>query len=172
MCHLTEGYASPYYVGIIFCAVFAGSILLWPTWIVTACFSITLLIYYGPLALGATLGDRRIFLLNTAFLLATLAISVLAAAFRRRLAFNAFLGRRELAESHTELQRLDASKNRMFQNVSHELRTPLTLMLSPLEKGLNTDPPVGVEPKQARMIYRNGLRLLKQVDDLLELAFY
>ena len=70
------------------------------------------------------------------------------------------------------LAELDRAKTTFFSNISHELRTPLTLMLGPLEDVLTN--PSSVLPKQEReeleMVQRNGLRLLKLVNSLLDFS--
>ena len=68
------------------------------------------------------------------------------------------------------LAELDRAKTVFFSNVSHEFRTPLTLMLGPLEETLTNCssllPPN--EREQLEMVQRNGLRLLKLVNTLLD----
>ncbi|PIG93861.1 ATP-binding protein [Gloeocapsopsis sp. IPPAS B-1203] len=70
------------------------------------------------------------------------------------------------------LAELDRAKTAFFSNVSHEFRTPLTLMLGPAEDALadqdNPLPP----PQQQRLeiMQRNGLRLLKLVNTLLDFS--
>ncbi|MBD2014800.1 response regulator [Microcoleus sp. FACHB-53] len=70
------------------------------------------------------------------------------------------------------LAELDRAKTTFFQNVSHEFRTPLTLMLSPLEETLTELK--GIIPEKARsqleMVQRNGTRLLKLVNTLLDFS--
>jgi CheY-like chemotaxis protein/two-component sensor histidine kinase len=65
---------------------------------------------------------------------------------------------------------LDQIKSRFFANISHELRTPLTLLLAPLESLLhryNLDP----ESKDLLLtMHSNGMRLLKLINDLLDLV--
>ena len=69
------------------------------------------------------------------------------------------------------LAELDRAKTAFFSNVSHEFRTPLTLMLGPLEEllagGANLPPSV---TELATVTYRNGLRLQKLVNTLLEFS--
>ncbi len=61
------------------------------------------------------------------------------------------------------------SKTTFFSNVSHELRTPLTLMLSPVEELLAHDPVRGsAERESLELVHRNGLRLLRLVNTLLD----
>ncbi len=69
------------------------------------------------------------------------------------------------------LTELDRAKTVFFSNVSHEFRTPLTLMLAPLEEMLSDDgalPPVAVE--SLAVVHRNGLRLQKLVNTLLDFS--
>jgi PAS domain S-box-containing protein len=76
---------------------------------------------------------------------------------------------RQRAEALTEL---DRAKTIFFSNVSHEFRTPLTLMLGPLEDVLNKRDPI-LPPEDLRQIetvHRNGLRLLKLVNTLLDFS--
>jgi PAS domain S-box-containing protein len=70
------------------------------------------------------------------------------------------------------LAQLDRAKTAFFSNVSHEFRTPLTLMLGPLEHAL-ADPGDALDPQQRAelaVVQRNGLRLLKLVNTLLEFS--
>ena len=70
------------------------------------------------------------------------------------------------------LAEIDRAKTLFFSNVSHEFRTPLTLMLGPLEEVLAE---TGAEaPAEHRALiqvaHRNGVRLLKLVNTLLEFS--
>jgi PAS domain S-box-containing protein len=70
------------------------------------------------------------------------------------------------------LAELDRAKTVFFSNVSHEFRTPLTLMLGPLNDALEARgaalPPRVRE--QLEIACRNGLRLLKLVNTLLDFS--
>ncbi|MEG4486831.1 ATP-binding protein [Microcoleus sp. D2_18a_B4] len=70
------------------------------------------------------------------------------------------------------LAELDRAKTTFFSNVSHEFRTPLTLMLAPLEDTIanldGTIPPQ--EREQLQLVQRNGMRLLKLVNSLLDFS--
>jgi len=70
---------------------------------------------------------------------------------------------RQRAESLAEL---DRAKTAFFSSVSHELRTPLTLILGPVEDALTSQSPPSTEALE--MLHRNGLRLLKLVNGLLD----
>lgn len=76
---------------------------------------------------------------------------------------------RKRAESLAEL---DRAKTVFFSNVSHEFRTPLTLMLGPLEDMINMRSEA-IAPRDLQNIetvHRNGLRLLKLVNTLLDFS--
>ncbi len=69
----------------------------------------------------------------------------------------------------TALAEIDRAKTAFFSNVSHEFRTPLTLMLAPLEDAL-ASPDGGLARPAVEMVHRNGLRLHKLVNTLLDFA--
>jgi signal transduction histidine kinase/DNA-binding response OmpR family regulator len=69
-----------------------------------------------------------------------------------------------------ELAALDQAKTNFFSNVSHEFRTPLTLILGPLEDLLESPELPAVERERLRPMHRNGLRLLKLVNTLLDFS--
>lgn len=70
------------------------------------------------------------------------------------------------------LEELDKAKTLFFSNVSHEFRTPLTLMLGPLQDILQNSSGdlVHVEREQVELIQRNGIRLQKLVNTLLDFS--
>jgi PAS domain S-box-containing protein len=73
---------------------------------------------------------------------------------------------RKRAESLAEL---DRAKTTFFTNISHEFRTPLTLMLGPLENLRMTESAPDVR-EEIETVHRNGLRLLKLVNTLLDFS--
>ncbi len=68
-----------------------------------------------------------------------------------------------------KLQEIDAMKTRFFANISHEFRTPLTLIKGPIEKLKDTNQNK-ISTTNIRMIQRNTNRLLKLVNQLLDLS--
>jgi PAS domain S-box-containing protein len=70
------------------------------------------------------------------------------------------------------LAELDRAKTSFFSNISHEFRTPLTLMLSPLEQTLSefNDSLPAEARSQLELVQRNGTRLLKLVNTLLDFS--
>ena len=80
----------------------------------------------------------------------------------------AYESERRRAEALAEL---DRAKTTFFSNVSHEFRTPLTLMLGPLEDLLQSSASVVETPReQLEIVHRNGLRLLRLVNSLLDFS--
>jgi signal transduction histidine kinase len=75
----------------------------------------------------------------------------------------------DLQNALDKLKELDRLKSKFFANVSHELRTPLTLVLAPLEELIIscTD---SEQERQLNVIHRNAHRLLRLIDDLLDLS--
>ena len=66
-----------------------------------------------------------------------------------------------------QLLELDRQKNEFFQNISHEFRTPLTLTIGPLESAVAAA--TGVTYEQSEIALRNQRRLLRLVNQLLDL---
>ncbi|MGN6727249.1 MAG: ATP-binding protein, partial [Tepidisphaeraceae bacterium] len=81
----------------------------------------------------------------------------------------AYEAERQRAEALAEI---DRAKTTFFSNVSHEFRTPLTLMLGPLLDTITQRngslPPQVME--ELTVVHRNGLRLLKLVNTLLDFS--
>ncbi|HEY0779675.1 MAG TPA: two-component regulator propeller domain-containing protein [Gemmatirosa sp.] len=78
----------------------------------------------------------------------------------------------QLAVQARRLAEMDEAKSRLFANVSHELRTPLTLILGPLKgllAGRHGALSAGARDQGALML-RNGQRLLRLINQLLDLA--
>jgi signal transduction histidine kinase/DNA-binding response OmpR family regulator len=69
-----------------------------------------------------------------------------------------------------ELAMLDQAKTHFFSNVSHEFRTPLTLILGPLEDLLDDPALPASERERLQTMHRNGLRLLKLVNTVLDFS--
>ncbi|WP_420992532.1 response regulator [Cupriavidus sp. 30B13] len=81
---------------------------------------------------------------------------------------HAYQEERRRAEALAEI---DRAKTTFFSNVSHEFRTPLTLMMGPLEELLSR--PAAASPDDRKLLavaHRNGMRLLKLVNALLDFS--
>ena len=79
----------------------------------------------------------------------------------------AYEAERKRAEALAEI---DRAKTLFFSNISHEFRTPLTLMLGPLEDALSDPQLPATDRDRLEISHRNGVRLLKLVNSLLEFS--
>ena len=77
-----------------------------------------------------------------------------------------------VTEERTRIEEQNQFQRRFFANVTHELRTPLTMILAPLESILAGDfgPLTPTQRSYLEANWRNGVRLLKLINDLLDLA--
>jgi signal transduction histidine kinase len=113
-----------------------------------------------------------VFRIYAVFLVSAAAESVASCVYLERMRFKDFEQRRELQQARDHLEELDRAKSRFTANIHHELRTPLTLTLAPIEGMLSGD--FGEISELQRQYLKtaeaNALRLLKLINDLLDLA--
>lgn len=64
---------------------------------------------------------------------------------------------------------IDEAKMRFLTNISHDLRTPLSLIITPLERLLNTENCMGDVRNDLELMHRNAILMLEEVNQLLEL---
>jgi signal transduction histidine kinase len=135
-------------------------------------------------------GDLHGYLGSLFFVLTAAALSITVAYFKHDLAWRDFEtraalvvaidreaeGRDQLAQATEELEaalerlkEVDRLKSKFFANISHELRTPLTLILAPLEE-LSQATGDFTYRQHLLVIRRNANRLLRLIDDLLDLS--
>jgi|LakMenEpi03Aug12_release.lakeMendotaPanAssembly.Ray.scaffolds.fasta_scaffold46349_3 signal transduction histidine kinase len=117
---------------------------------------------------------------NCFFLLVTSVFVVAGSYYYERLRFREFSLRDQVEKSRVQLEsqnrqlsELDEAKTRFFANISHELRTPLTIMLGITERlkaVLAREHPTPQIEEMTAMLGQSGLRLLKLIDDLLDLV--
>lgn len=69
-----------------------------------------------------------------------------------------------------ELAELDRAKTTFFSNISHEFRTPLTLILDPVSELRRAEGVDDAMRNELDMVWRNGLRLTKLVNALLDFS--
>jgi len=180
MCWMRGGYESPYYAGLNLVIVGGGLLFLWTLRFAILFCATVYLTYMAPLLLGVipirNLADA---LGNQFFLVGTIVIILAAQNYRYRLERRWFFARSDLErtkqsleEAYERTKELDRLKSNFFSSVTHELRTPLTMILAPLE-ALLEDARATFEPAQREYlnaIRENALRLLKLINDLLDLA--
>ena len=175
----TEGASSPYYAGLNLVILAVSSVI--QATLVESIVAVSIIgtIYLTTCFSSPQVIEWRMFVNNCFFISYTSAIVVSGNFFYNRLRFREFAlrfeldqNKRQLEESNQKLKEMDQIKGRFFANISHELRTPLTLMISPLEtiqrryaKSLDAD-----TQSLLQTMHSNGLRLLKLINDLLDLV--
>ena len=75
----------------------------------------------------------------------------------------------DLATALEKANQVDKLKSEFFANISHELRTPLTLIIAPVDEMLSKMV-AGPERDTLKIVKRNAARLLRMIEDLLDLA--
>lgn len=68
-----------------------------------------------------------------------------------------------------KMKELNRIKLNFFTHVSHELRTPLSLIMDPLRKIISEDVTVAETKKYSGLMYKNAQRLMKLIDQMLDL---
>jgi signal transduction histidine kinase len=176
----TEGTVSPYYAGLNLILLALNVVLHWSILesFITV-FSIIFMYLAACFLRPDALQNFGLFFNNLYFLVLTGIIVITGNHFFNRLRFQEFALRYELdknrqvlEQTNEKLVELGQVKDRFFANISHELRTPLTLLLSPLETMLHQR---GADFDQETknlfgIMHANGMRLLKLINDLLDLV--
>jgi signal transduction histidine kinase len=181
MIFVTGGELSGYYAGLNLVLVGLAMLWRWSFWNSLLMVLICLGSYYFSVLLTPGRLSVPHLVNNSWFLLVTSVFVVVGNYFYERLRFQEFSLRteversRELLEAQNrKLSELDEAKTRFFANISHELRTPLTIMLGITDRLKNVlarshTLDAGVD-EMTGMLEQNGLRLLKLIDDLLDLV--
>jgi len=179
MIKATDGPNSPYYAGLNLVMLGAAILLRW-----TLLDSILVFVFSLGTYLAACLSSKApsspgIFFNNFYFLFVTGVFIITGSWFYNRIRQREFAlryeldrNRQQLQETNRKLTELDQIKSRFFANISHELRTPLTLLLAPLEAMLHQHGRV-TDPETRGLLttmHSNGMRLLKLINDLLDLV--
>jgi signal transduction histidine kinase/DNA-binding response OmpR family regulator len=174
---LHDGYESTFFLTLVFSIVGVSAVTLWP--LSTALIYMVLMIgsYLAPLIAGwVDLKRPDVFLIDASFLLGMAIISVVAQQLRYRIEAREFTTNQNLERTtatlesaYVRLKELDEQKSDFFANVSHELRTPLTLSLGPLESLLKMEH-TAEEEQHLQALHRNQLRLLRLINQLLDVA--
>jgi len=174
---LDKGYASPYSYVLVMMLVGVGFVTLWP-WKLAVFFSLTVYgMYWIPILIGmGGIENTLDFAGYQLFICGMIAVIIISQQLRLRLEKGAFLSRLQLEQAKLSLEKtneklreLDQLKSDFFANVSHELRTPLTLSLGPLESLLKMEQ-TPQEDQHLEAIHRNQLRLLRLINQLLDVA--
>ena len=184
MIAISQGTASTYYAGLNLVIIIACTLMPY-TWkdSVVVC-AITLVMFLGGCGLHHFVwfpDDPWRFsdLYNSLYFIVLTGIITTAASwyFSRRRVEDFRLRHRldeqnhQINESYRKLEELDRLRSQFFANISHELRTPLTLILAPIEDLLRRETALPDRVAEPLGVARqNALRLLKLINDLLELV--
>lgn len=173
------GLASPYYAGLAVVLIAAGLLLVWRPRVVLIANSVVVLMFAAVNVAVGQVHPLASSVSNLAFLAAIALIAGVGQALQFLAHRDQVLQRLQLEQAtarleraHAELQQLERFKSQFFANITHELRTPLTMILTPLELLLHGE--MGkfgdAAASSFQSMYRSALKLLKLINDLLDLA--
>jgi signal transduction histidine kinase len=181
MIWVTTGPTSPYYAGLNLVLLVLAYVLHWTFRESLSASGLVVALYFAACFLHGPIhrAEAGLFVNNLYFLVLTGTITVTGSYFHSKARFREFAlrfeldrNKRILEENNQKLMELDQIKSRFFANISHELRTPLTLLLAPLETLLHRfNRSLDGETRDMLVtMHSNGMRLLKLINDLLDLV--
>ncbi|MBL4842143.1 MAG: response regulator [Thalassospira sp.] len=170
----TDGATSTYYAGINLVLLGVGFMLglsfkeaLFYTFLTLASYLAVSVVS------GIPEGAGRIVVNNSYFIFLTGVVANIAAYFSERERFYTFCQEQEIQRKNSELKEMDRLKSEFLANVSHELRTPLTVIVGPAQQLLEKENRLPDSVREVmETVIRNGSRLIKLVNDMLELMSF
>lgn len=176
---MTGGGNSSYYAGMNLVMVGLSLLLRWSFRSTAGMVGFCFMAYFAGVLLVPGSSRHDVLASNLFFLFVTGVFVVAGSYYYEQLRFREFVLRKEVEDSHRllatrnrQLSELDEAKTRFFANISHELRTPLTVIIGLMER-MSVRFEQSPEPEVREMLAMtsdNGLRLLKLIDDLLDLV--
>ena len=173
------GLASHYYAGLSLVIIGTGLLFVWRPRTVLLTHTCIVASFVLPNLIAGTIGPLAEAISNLAFLVGTAVVGgtgqiVLYRSQRDQVRSQAALEetKASLETAHDQLKALDSFKSQLFANITHEFKTPLAMVLAPLELILQGEMGELTASQQATFesMFRNGLKLLKMIGDLLDLS--
>lgn len=170
------GFTSGYYVGVIQIMLGIGVLATWQASRSAVACGILVMIWLVPALLEGPSRDPAVFMMHFYAILICAVIAVASSGMRYDALRRDNHARVALAYTSEQLvialnkqKELTEAKTQFFQNVSHELRTPLTMILAPLPR-MQDEVAHPRTLKDLSSIGRNADRLLRHIDELLDIA--
>ena len=167
---------APYVLGFTLIIFGAGLLPFWPPRWAVALVAAVVAVAIGFLAASPGVIAGRDLVAGASFVATAVGLALVMAWYKYDFSKRDYFTRAELAaavdrenQALAKLRQLDERKNTFFANVSHELRTPLTLILAPVEE-MQVRAGDPAQARQLALIRRNAERLLRLIDDLLDLS--
>ncbi|RKX97670.1 MAG: hypothetical protein DRZ90_05525 [Spirochaetes bacterium] len=172
MIDVSDGYQSPYYVGLILTLLFL--LFIYPMSF-RSTFGITMITFSGyliPILIRNNITKPSVFITNITFFFGVIFFINVSAQIAETMRRQEFFARYNLAKANEDLKNLDKMKMQFFANVSHEVRTPLTSIIAPLQSlrqgdvgSLNID-----QNDLLDQMHRNAIRLLDLINQMLDFS--
>jgi signal transduction histidine kinase len=168
---LSGGAVSRYHEALLLTFLGFAVLVPWPPVTASITFGALVALYDGALLFWKCASPTGLWVSNNFVLWSGVAIATVGVTVANNLRSGDFWNRARLKEAAEDLKAVDKAKSRFFANLSHELRTPLTMIYAPLEALLEEGSETSeAQREQLELSRRNVVRLLRVVDDLLELS--